>query len=129
MCKGSARAIAGFDVTAAMSAARGLFTKFGGHRAAGGFSFAAENTTALHDTLLAYAEQQRKAQPDLWESKIDFDCHLPTELCTLQLLKQLDDLKPFGMGFAEPKFVVSGDILATQFYRDRHTGEPATHGS
>ena len=125
VCKGSARAIVGFDVTAAMSAARELFIKFGGHRAAGGFSFAQENMTALHDVLLAYAEQQRKAQPELWESRIDFDCHLPTELCTLQLLEQLDDLKPFGMGFAEPKFVVSGDILATQFYRDRHTGEPA----
>ncbi len=125
MCKGSARAIAGFDVTAAMSEAQELFSKFGGHRAAGGFSFARKNREALHSALLDYADTQRKAQPALWESKINFDCHLPTELCTLQLLDQLEDMKPFGMGFAEPKFVVSGEILATQFYRDRNTGEPA----
>jgi len=126
LCKGSARAIAGFDVTAAMGCAKDLFTKFGGHRAAGGFSFARTQRAALHDALLDYAEGQRKAQPALWESRIDFDCHLPLKLCTLQLLDQLEDLRPFGLGFSEPKFVVSGNIMATQFYRDRKTGEP-TH--
>ncbi len=125
LCKGSARAIAGFDVTAAMHSARQLLTKFGGHRAAGGFSFARAQRTALHAALLAYAEEQRTAQPALWESRIDFDCQLPKELCTLRLLDQLADMKPFGMGFAEPKFVVQGEIIATQFYRDRNTGEPA----
>ncbi len=125
MCAGSARAIAGFDVTAAMGQAQDLFTKFGGHRAAGGFSFVRERREALHTTLLDYAESQRQAQPELWESRIDFDCHLPTELCSLQLLDQLQGMKPFGMGFSEPKFVVSGDIIAKQFYRDRNTGEPA----
>ena len=124
-CKGSTRAIAGFDVTAAMCHTSELFTKFGGHRAAGGFSFPRENTAALHAALLDYAENQRHAQPELWESKIDFDCHLPAELHTLRLLDQLKDMKPFGMGFAEPKFVISGEILATQFYRDRSSGEPA----
>ena len=38
-CKGSARSIVGFDVTEAMMSCGDLFHKFGGHAAAGGFSF------------------------------------------------------------------------------------------
>lgn len=125
ICKGSARSISGFDVTAAMSSASHLFTKFGGHKAAGGFSFALRHKEALHHALLEYAHQQQAAKPELWESKINFDCRLHHDLLTLQLLDNLDDLKPFGLGFEEPKFVISGDIAETRFYCDRITAEPA----
>jgi single-stranded-DNA-specific exonuclease len=124
VCKGSARSIPGFDVTAAMTSAGELFRKFGGHRAAGGFTFGVENEAALRARLCAYAATERQARPDLWESQINYDCALPTGLATLALVEQLDALKPFGHGFEEPRFCVDAEIARAEFFYDKGTGEP-----
>ena len=124
LCKGSARSIPGFDVTAAMVAAGAHFVKFGGHAAAGGFSFVAENEAKVFEALCLYAQQQRLASPQLWESQITYDCKLPRDLATLDLAHALESLKPFGHGFEEPRFLIEGELLATDFYNDKQTGRP-----
>lgn len=124
MCKGSARSIPGFDVTAAMVAAGAHFAKFGGHAAAGGFSFLPENETAVFEALCAYAEAERQRRPELWQSRISYDCSLPRALTTLDLANALADLKPFGHGFEEPRFLIEAEILGTDFYQDKQTGRP-----
>ena len=123
ICKGSARSIKGVDITAVMSSAGHLFSKFGGHKAAGGFSFPKENEQALHDAMLEYVEQIKQAEPSLWESKIHYDCSLTADLQNLRLFEQLDDLRPFGLGFEEPKFVITGKVVDTRYYRDRVTNK------
>ncbi|MFM8316205.1 MAG: single-stranded-DNA-specific exonuclease RecJ, partial [Deltaproteobacteria bacterium] len=119
--KGSARSIPGFDVTEAMSSVGHLFTKFGGHRAAGGFSFSASNETEIRKQLNLYAENVRLKSPNLWESGVFYDCPLPKELVDLPLAEIMDDMKPFGHGFEEPKFLIEGEIIDCQFYKNRHT--------
>lgn len=124
VCKGSARSIPGFDVTAAMTTAASGFTKFGGHRAAGGFAFPEAQEEAIRTQITAYAEGLRQATPEIWDSRIDYDCDLSTHLASLALTDQLDALKPFGHGFEEPKFKISADISRLDFYNDKQTGEP-----
>ena len=123
--RGSARSIANFDLSLAMSAVGHLFDKFGGHRAAAGFSFKRDRTKELKASLSDYAETIRAQTPDIWQSKISYDCHLRRELCTLKLLDKLDEMKPFGLGFSEPKFVVSGKVIDTKFYNNRLNNQPA----
>lgn len=122
-CKGSARSIPGFDVTDAMSSAGSLFEKFGGHQAAGGFTFHRSNLEAILQALLHYANEQKIKQPALWKSTINYDCQLPMHLLDLPLYDQLSPLKPFGHGFETPRFCIEANVMAVEYYRDKLTGE------
>jgi single-stranded-DNA-specific exonuclease len=124
LCKGSARSIPGFDVTAAMSAAKDGFVKFGGHRAAGGFTFRADQEAWIRGRLTEHAQTLRATTPSLWDSRIDYDCALSADLASLALTDELDALKPFGHGFEEPKFRISAEIARLDFFKDKNTGEP-----
>jgi single-stranded-DNA-specific exonuclease len=124
ICKGSARSIAGFDVTRAMVEHGALFTKFGGHAAAGGFTFQEANEQPLREALCASAAKLRAERPELWQSRITYDCELPQAMTSLALADQLDSLKPFGHGFEEPKFKVDAEIASVRFFHDKETGEP-----
>ena len=122
ICKGSARSIKGFDVTDAMTAVKELFLKFGGHAAAGGFTFPEANEQAIRERLGAYAESLRVQNPSTWESKLDFDCELPQALLSLSVMDTLDGMKPFGHGFEEPKFKLSLPVKRVQYFFDKVTG-------
>lgn len=124
LCKGSARSIPGFDVTGAMTSAGSLFTKFGGHRAAGGFTFPAANETELRAALVKHAEEVRSETPGMWESSIAFDCEVSAKLLSLTLSEHLESMKPFGHGFEEPKFKVDAEVLSARFFYDKESGEP-----
>ena len=124
LCKGSARSISGFDVTAAMMQASGLFLKFGGHAAAGGFTFEASREEELREQLNTIAAAARREVPAIWESRVAYDCELPASLVDLAIVGELDTMKPFGHGFEEPKFMVDAEITSTQFFMDKETGEP-----
>ncbi len=123
-CKGSARSIPGFDVTEAMMSCSSLFLKFGGHAAAGGFHFESRNLEAIKKALISYAEQKKSQQPELWNSRISYDCQLADDLTTTKLLACLDGLKPFGHGFDEPRFLIRSEIEKVSFYKDKKTGAP-----
>ncbi|MCB1136241.1 MAG: hypothetical protein KDK78_08240 [Chlamydiia bacterium] len=124
LCKGSARSIPGFDVTAAMQAAGDCFLKFGGHRAAAGYSFAPEQEQAILMALVQHAVAQKQQNPELWQSQCRYDCELPLHLLNLDLMDLLDELRPFGHGFEEPRFLIEAPIEEVRFYQDKATGEP-----
>lgn len=124
VCKGSARSIPGFDVTEAMTSAAEIFLKFGGHRAAGGFTFPEERESELRAALCKFATDIKVAQPAMWESCISFDCEVPGALLSLELSDQLEEMKPFGHGFEEPRFKVDAEVLGGRFFFDKETGEP-----
>jgi single-stranded-DNA-specific exonuclease len=121
--KGSARSIAGFDVTEAMQSCGALFSKFGGHRAAGGFTFPLENEAPIRAALTTYAGSIKAKDPTLWESRAQFDCDLPIALAETRLADVIEKWKPYGNSFEEPRFRIRGTVLGTQFYNDKATGE------
>lgn len=123
-CKGSARSIPGFDVTDAMTAVGHLFTKFGGHAAAGGFSFSRENEDEIRLALNAYAGERKAQTPEIWQSRIQFDFGVDPDLVSLDLLGSLEGLKPFGHGFEEPIFMLAIRITNIQYYNDKESGKP-----
>ena len=123
-CKGSARSIPGFDVTEAMMSCGHLFHKFGGHAAAGGFSFKIEFEDQIREALTEYARKQYEANSEIWDSKVHYDCLVSTDLVSLDLAASLKSMKPFGHGFEEPSFEVEAPIVGVRFYNDKQTGEP-----
>ena len=124
ICKGSARSVRGFDVTDAMVAAGPLFTKFGGHAAAGGYSFPAERESAIRDALNGFAREFKAKRPELWESSISIDCTVATELATLEIVEIFDLMKPFGHCFDEPRFVIESSVDSVRYLNDKKTGKP-----
>jgi single-stranded-DNA-specific exonuclease len=101
-----------------------LFRKFGGHAAAGGFTFDLANEQAIRAALIDYATDLQQSDPQMWESRLGYDCEIPAGLLSLEVTGLLDDLKPFGHGFEEPRFALSAPIEEIRYFYDKATGEP-----
>lgn len=102
---GSARSINNFDIVAALTHAKDLLTKYGGHTQAAGFTLVTENIPALHQKLLEYAET-------LSEESLGPVLEIDTEASSTDITFDNYDLiakfAPFGIGNPKPKFVTLG---------------------
>ncbi|HLJ82271.1 MAG TPA: DHHA1 domain-containing protein, partial [Ktedonobacterales bacterium] len=115
-CRGSARSPVGVDLGAILAARSELFTRFGGHARAAGFTI----PTQTLPPLLAYLEAHFAAQ-DATGAEIEdgdrqglppvvADCRLPLRrlIPGSTVYDDLETLEPFGPGFAEPVFLCPG---------------------
>ncbi len=100
--RGSARGIPEFHVFAALEACHNLLGKFGGHKAAGGFSLPAENLPKLRSRLIEFANQCLEPQHLKPLLKIDTQANL-SEI-NHQLYQQLNTLHPCGIDNPDPVF-------------------------
>jgi single-stranded-DNA-specific exonuclease len=108
---GSGRSIRAFHLLNALESCAPLFTRFGGHAHAVGFSMPAPNLPALCAHLDAYA-RSRLTLAD-FEPIIDLDAELPLDQITPELFQALRRLEPFGMGNPEPVFAARNLRLMT----------------
>jgi single-stranded-DNA-specific exonuclease len=99
---GSGRSIRAFHLLNALESCAPLFTRFGGHAHAVGFSMPAANLPELCAHLDAYA-RARLTLSD-FEPILDVDAELPFDQITHELFQTLRRLEPFGMGNPEPVF-------------------------
>jgi single-stranded-DNA-specific exonuclease len=99
---GSGRSIRAFHLLNALESCGPLFTRFGGHAHAVGFSMPAANLPQLRAHLDTYA-RLRLTLAD-FEPVLDLDGELPFEQITHDLFQALRRLEPFGMGNPEPVF-------------------------
>ena len=81
--RGSARSIPEFNVFEALKFCDDLMDKYGGHRAAGGFSFGANKLRQVRSRLSNFA--RKHLQPDHLKPLIKVDVHAPFEKVTLDL--------------------------------------------
>ena len=123
ICKGSARSIEGYDIVEAIQSCGGLFSTFGGHHAAAGFKFHIEHLPEIRQALHRHAEESHNSYPEIWTSRVRYDCLLPPHLVDLDICDHLHELKPFGHKFGEPLFRIQGDVQDVRFYNDKLTGE------
>ncbi|MDA0951465.1 MAG: single-stranded-DNA-specific exonuclease RecJ [Proteobacteria bacterium] len=106
--KGSGRSLAGVDLGAAVTAARqaGLLVNGGGHPMAAGITVEEGRLAEVAAFLcerLARAVSERPVLPEL-----GIDGSLAVGAANVALLSAIERLGPFGVGNAEPRFVVSG---------------------
>lgn len=110
--KGSGRSMSGFDLGAAVIAARqsGLLLGGGGHKMAAGFSIA---EAALPD-FAAFLDERLEDLLDGGElvPELKLDGILRPSGCTADLVDALAALEPFGAGNPEPRFMLA-DVRVT----------------
>ena len=100
--RGSARSIPEFNVFEALEFCKDLLDKHGGHRAAGGFSFKAENLEALRSRLRTFAHQT--LAPEYLKPLVTVDVEAPLTQIDFSLYSQLEALHPCGMENPDPVF-------------------------
>lgn len=100
--RGSARGIPEFNVFEALQACDDLLDKYGGHRAAGGFTFAAKKLRQVTARLSHFACQH--LQPEHLKPLIKVDARANLADIGLDLYQQIDCLHPCGIQNNEPVF-------------------------
>lgn len=100
--RGSARSIPEFHVFEALEHCKDLLEKHGGHQAAGGFSFSAENLPALRSRLRSFAHTC--LQPEHLKPLVQIDVEAELSQIDATLYAQIDALHPCGIANPDPIF-------------------------
>jgi single-stranded-DNA-specific exonuclease len=108
--RASCRSIPDFHITDALRANPELFVRFGGHRAAAGFTVLNENLAELKERLIAIASEQL-AGVDLTPT-LEIDAEFPLASLRGDEIRWLSRLAPHGIGNAEPSFLSRNVLVA-----------------
>ncbi len=128
---GSGRSIRPFHLLEAVEASHGLFTRYGGHSHACGFSMPAANVAQLRTELDAFARARLTAAD--FDPVLDVEAELDLDEITPALYRVLRLLEPYGAGNHEPAFSARHVrlIAPPKILKDKHiklkvkAGEPA----
>lgn len=117
---GSGRSIRPFHLLNALESCSHLFTRFGGHSHAVGFSLPAARVRELRAHLDLYA-RARLTLAD-FEPTLNIDAELELGNVTPELFKALSLLQPFGSGNYEPVFAARNVRLMAppQIMKEKH---------
>ncbi|MDT9275279.1 MULTISPECIES: single-stranded-DNA-specific exonuclease RecJ [Limnospira] len=100
--RGSARGIPEFHVFEALQFCQDLLGKFGGHKAAGGFSLPAANLPKFKQRLSEFAHQC--LQVEHLRPLINVDVSINLRDINYKLYDQIDKIQPCGIANSEPVF-------------------------
>jgi single-stranded-DNA-specific exonuclease len=106
--KGSARSIETFNVMAALNQCADLLERYGGHRAAAGFTLATSNLPEFERRLQQIAETNLEQADLVPRIKIDAEI-APAEI--VAAFSEINILAPFGIGNPAPLFLSRGLVL------------------
>ena len=110
--KASARSIITFHITKFFESMKTMFINYGGHAQAAGFTMKREK---LDDFMKAAVKKANKLIKDSdLERVIQADLKIPLSAATLTLTKELDILRPYGIGNSQPSFVSDVEIVHAQ---------------
>lgn len=126
---GSGRSIEGYHLLNAIESCAHLFTRFGGHAHAIGFSMPSQRVPELRAHITQHANE-RIALEDLG-GPVHCHAELPLDHITPALFSWLARLQPFGMGNEEPVFIARNVRLAgpVRTLKEIHVRLNLAHGS
>ncbi len=107
---GSGRSIPAFHLLNALESCAPLFSRFGGHAYAVGFSIPSSRIAELRSQLDSHA--RACLTPGDFEPTLNINAELPLESITPQFYEILRSLEPFGAGNPEPVFCASARVAA-----------------
>ncbi len=108
VASGSARSVEGFSIFDALLANKDLFDKFGGHEMAAGMSLASSKVAQLDQGLNNYAESNMTE--DILIPKVKVDMPISLKDVSVELIEQIQEMEPFGIGNREPNFKCVGRV-------------------
>lgn len=119
MAIGSGRSIEGFDLHQALETFEHLFERFGGHSHAVGFALESGNIGVLMKEL-EYLAQEELSKDDLIP-RIEIDSEITLQDLTLQTVKDIESLSPFGPANPEPIFYAHDlHVIDSRVVGERH---------
>lgn len=104
IAKGSARSIEGYDLYKQLSKNKELLPHFGGHAMAAGMSLKMEDVEQLRTKLNEQAA--RVLTDELLQPKLSIDVPLKLSEVDIEAIEQLELIRPFGVGFPKPVFLL-----------------------
>lgn len=104
--KGSARSIEGFNLYAELAKNRDILPHFGGHPMAAGMTLETADVEQLTARLNEQAEAGLTAEQLIPVVQIDIPVKM--DEISVETIESIRRLAPFGMGFAKPKFYLTG---------------------
>jgi single-stranded-DNA-specific exonuclease len=117
---GSGRSIAALHLLDALESCRDLFTRFGGHAHAVGFSLPSAQLVALKDRLNKFAQANLTAGDLI--PRVDIDAELRLPQVTPKFIEELGRLEPYGQENPEPVFSSRGVdlLLPPRVLKEKH---------
>jgi single-stranded-DNA-specific exonuclease len=126
---GSGRSISTFHLLEAIESCLEIFTRFGGHAHAVGFSLPSDRVDELRSRLADYSASHLREE-DLGNP---LECHaeLSLDQITPDLFSWLKQLEPFGIGNEEPTFIARNVrvMAAPLFMKEKHVRLRVAQGS
>lgn len=104
MAKGSARSIEGFNIYEELTKNASILGHFGGHPVAAGLSLEIQQIEPLRERLIMQAEQSMTEEQFI--PQIAIDVPLSLDEIDISVLESLEHLRPFGMGFEKPLYLI-----------------------
>lgn len=101
--KGSGRSVEGFSLINAITACSDLLTRYGGHPMAAGFSL---NSADIYDFSMQIEEFAKNNYDVMPAVRLKIDCDVDPNLLTVDEVKSLDCMEPFGASNPQPIFMV-----------------------
>ncbi len=117
--KGSVRGVAGFDACRALKKCQRDLVAFGGHPMAAGLTVRQEAFSDFRHGFCGVVDGLMDT--DLRVPTLDVDAAVALSDIQFPLLRELEQLEPFGMGNPEPTFVSRGlSVLEKRVVGDNH---------
>jgi single-stranded-DNA-specific exonuclease len=107
--RGSARSVDGLNIYAILNSCRDLFLDFGGHEGAAGFEIEPARIPELQRRLREHLETN--VDPESMVPKLELDAQIDPQEISLNLIKELERMAPFGEGNQAPLFMIGGLAL------------------
>ncbi|MCA9293374.1 MAG: single-stranded-DNA-specific exonuclease RecJ [Phycisphaerales bacterium] len=105
-CHGSGRSIDGFNLHAALQACAVHLESFGGHDMAAGVCVRTSNLPAFADAMRAHALEH--ITDSMLTPSLSIDCEATIDELTLEAVRQLTALGPFGRSNPKPRLLLRG---------------------
>ena len=116
---GSGRSIPAFHLLNALESCGTLFTRFGGHAYAVGFSLPSARVTELRAQLDTYARSHLCLTD--FEPGLNIDAELPLDAITPEMFEALRKLEPFGAGNPQPVFSAGARLTSpVRILKEKH---------
>jgi single-stranded-DNA-specific exonuclease len=123
--KGSGRSIRGINIYNEMKKVSDLFIGFGGHEMACGFSIQEDKLEELRKRLNNQIKSIKEEKPDIFVPKVDIVTEIKAQELSVDLIKDISKLEPYGMGNSKPLFIIK-DIEVNNNWT-RSCGSDNTH--
>ena len=117
---GSGRSIRPFHLLAALESCHELFTRFGGHSHAVGFSLPSARIAELRSRLDAYARE--RLTPEDLIPVLEAEAEIELSGITPELIQTVQRMEPFGVGNREPTFIARKlrVLLPPKILKEKH---------